>query len=128
MLITASATNIRTSPRKLSLVADLIRPLGLAQGLTTLKHLPKRAAGPLYKVLKQAQANAVHNQHLAQDKLTIKTIEINTGPTYKRFQAVSRGRGHSIKKRTSHIKIILEAVEAKPASTKVSARQSGPKN
>lgn len=109
MLITAQATNIRTSPRKIRLVADLVRPMGLDQALLTLKNLRKRAAEPLLKVLRQAQANAVNNLNLSKDKLTIKTIEINVGPTYKRGRAVSKGRSHSIKKRTSHIKIILEA-------------------
>lgn len=109
MLITASATNIRTSPRKLRLVADLVRPLPLDTALVTLKQLRKRAALPLAKVLRQAQANAVNNLNLAKDKLTIKTIEINAGPIMKRGRAVSKGRGHSIKKRTSHIKVVLWA-------------------
>ena len=108
MLITAQAKNIRTSPRKIRLVADLVRPLGLDQALLTLKNLRKRAALSLLKVLRQAQANAVNNLNLPKDKLKIKAIEINTGPTYKRGRAVSKGRGHSIKKRTSHIKIVLE--------------------
>ena len=104
----AQATNIRTSPRKLRLVADLVRPLGVDAALLTLKNLSKRAALPLAKVLRQAQANAVNNLNLAKDKLKIKTIEINAGPIMKRGRAVSKGRGHSIKKRTSHIKIVLE--------------------
>ncbi|MBU2051689.1 50S ribosomal protein L22 [Patescibacteria group bacterium] len=108
MLITAQSTNIRTSPRKLRLVADLVRPLSLDEALVTLKHIRKRAALPLGKTLRQAQANAVSNFNLPKDKLTIKTIEINVGPTYKRGRAVSKGRGHSIKKRTSHIKVVLE--------------------
>ena len=105
----AQATNIRTSPRKLRLVADLVRPLPLETALVTLKHLRKRAAVLLAKVLKQARANAVGSFNLSQDKLKIKTIEINAGPIMKRGRAVSKGRGHSIKKRTSHIKIVLEA-------------------
>ncbi len=113
MLITAQAKNIRTSPRKIRLVADLIRPLGVDQALLILKNLKKRAAEPLLKVLRQAQANAVNNLNLPKDKLKIKTIEINVGPTYKRGRAVSKGRGHSIKKRTSHIKIVLEGDPAK---------------
>lgn len=113
MKITAVASRIRTSPRKLRLVADSVRNLDLARALTLLKFFRQRAALPLFKVLKQAQANAVNNRHLAKDSLKIKTIEINAGPTYKRYQAVSRGRGHSIKKRTSHIKVILENIENK---------------
>ena len=107
MMITASATNLRTSPRKLQLVADLVRPMSVEAAITTLKQLNKRAAEPLAKVLRQAQANAVNNQNLAKEKLAIKTIEINVGPIMKRGRAVSKGRGHSIKKRTSHIKVVL---------------------
>lgn len=109
MQVTAAVTNVRTSPRKLRLVADLVRPLQLDQALATLKHLRKRAAPVLLKVLRQAQANAVNNFNLAKDKLRIKTVEINGGTVNKRWQAVSKGRGHSIKKRTSNIKIVLEA-------------------
>ena len=107
MLIKAQATNLRTSPRKLRLVADLVRSLPLATALATLKHLRKRAALLLAKVLKQAQANAVNSYSLPKDKLKIKTIEINAGPIMKRGRAVSKGRSHSIKKRTSHIKVVL---------------------
>lgn len=107
MEIIAQASSIRTSPRKIRLVADAVRSLSLDQALVMLKAIRKRAGEPLFKVLKQAQANAVNNFKLAKDKLKIKTIEINTGPTYKRGRAVSKGRGHSIKKRTSHIKVVL---------------------
>ena len=107
MKIKAESKFIRTSPRKLKLVADLIRPMSLDEALTTLKYLRKRAAVPILKTLKQAMANAVNNNNLNKDTLTIHTLEINTGPTYKRWQPVSRGRAHSIKKRTSHIKLVL---------------------
>ena len=107
MQVTASISYIRTSPRKLRLVADAVRHLDLSRALLMLKHLRERAAGPVFKALKQAQANAVNNFKLAKDKLEIKTIEINAGPIYKRGRAVSKGRSHSIKKRTSHIKVVI---------------------
>jgi large subunit ribosomal protein L22 len=113
MLITASSKFIRTSPRKLRLVADAVRHLSPELALVALKNLDKRAAGPIEKTLKQAVANAVNNFNLEKSKLKLKTLMINTGPTYKRMQPVSRGRGHSIYKRTSHIRIILESVETK---------------
>jgi large subunit ribosomal protein L22 len=123
MQVVARATALRTSPRKVRLVAGVIRSLSLDQALTNLKFLRKRAAQQLLKVLKQAQGNAVNNFKLAKDNLVIKTIEINAGPILKRFRAVSRGRGHSIMKRTSNIKVILEAKTAgKPISAKASAR------
>ena len=109
MQIKAEAKYIKQGPRKVRLVADLVRPMSLAEALTTLKHLRRRAAAPVLKVLKQAVANAVNNYKISKDSLTIQLIEVNGGPIYKRFQPVSRGRAHSIFKRTSHIKIILES-------------------
>ncbi len=118
MLITASSKFIRVSPRKLRLVADAVRHLSPQLALIQLKHLDKRAAGPIEKTLKQAVANAINNFNLQKDKLKLKTLMVNTGPTYKRMQPVSRGRGHSIYKRTSHIKIVLEAEDKKPPVAK----------
>ena len=61
--------------------------------------------------------NAVNNLNLPKDSLSIYSIEINQGPTYKRFRPVSRGRAHTILKRTSHIKLVLQSKikKAKPA-------------
>jgi len=72
----------------------------------------------LLKTFKQATANAVNNRNLSKDLLTIQSIEVNEGPTYKRWRPVSRGRAHSIFKRTSHIKIVLEAKQPKSAKPK----------
>lgn len=114
MKIKAESKFIRTSPRKIRLVADLIRKMPLGEALTTLIHLKKRAAKPMYKTLKQAQSNAVNNHNLSKDSLLIQSIEVNEGSTYKRWNPVSRGRAHSIFKRTSHIKVILRSEEPKP--------------
>lgn len=107
MQIKAETKFIKQGPRKVRLVADLVRPLALNDALTTLKHLSNRAAVPVLKVFQQAIANAVNNFNLAKDSLSIHSLEVNAGPVYKRFQPVSRGRAHSILKRTTHIKLIL---------------------
>ena len=109
MQIIAQTKFLKQGPRKVRLVADLIRPMAIEEALTTLKHLRRRAAGPVLKVLKQAVANAVNNYKLSKDSLTIQLIEVNGGPVQKRGQPVSRGRMHPILKRTSHIKIILNS-------------------
>lgn len=127
MLIKAESKFIRTSPRKLRLVADLIRPMSLNEAVIVLTHLKKRAATPMLKTLKQAIGNAVNNHNLPKDLLTIQSIEVNEGPTYKRFRPVSRGRAHSIFKRTSHIKIILKS-EPKPKSKSKSKFTPKPKS
>lgn len=118
MQIKAQSKYLRTSPRKMRLVADLIRPLPIEAALLTLKNLRSRAAEPFLKVLKQAVANAVNNFNLAKNSLKIQSVEVNPGPTAKRWQPVSRGRAHSIMKRTSHVKIVLQSKELKPVIEK----------
>lgn len=107
--IVAYQKYVRTSPRKLRLVADSVRHLLPHKALIDLKFMRKRAALVLAGVLKQAVSNAVNNQNLAKESLRIKSLEIQEGPTLKRWRAVSRGRAHRILKRMSHIKIILTA-------------------
>ncbi|MEK7513738.1 MAG: 50S ribosomal protein L22 [Patescibacteria group bacterium] len=111
MQINAQSKYLHHSPRKMRLVANLIRPLPIEAAMLALKNLRSRAAQPVLKVLTQAVANAVNNFNLAKNSLKIQSIEVNPGPTAKRWQPVSRGRAHSVMKRTSHIKIILENKE-----------------
>lgn len=99
---------LRTSPRKLRLLADAVRALAPADALAHLKFLNKSAALPLSKAIKQAVSNAKDQQGLTIDKLLFDTIDVMEGPTYKRFRAVSRGMAHSIMKRTSHIRVVLK--------------------
>ena len=115
MLIKAERKYIRTSPRKIRLVADLVRHMTINEAITTLTHLRKRAATAMLKTLKQAQANAVNNHNLSKESLQIQSIEVNEGATYKRWNPVSRGRAHSILKRTSHIRVILRSEAKKPS-------------
>lgn len=122
MQIKAERKYIRTSPRKIRLVADLVRKMSLDQAITTLTHLRKRAATAMLKTLKQAQANAVNNYNLSKESLLIQSIEVNEGATYKRWNPVSRGRAHSIFKRTSHIKVILKSESKKTKSTNKKAK------
>lgn len=117
MLIKAEQKFIRTSARKLRFVADGIKKLNPVEAIKQLKFSDKRAAEPLAKVIKQAVANAVTNAKLDKASLKFAHIEVNEGPTYKRWRAVSRGRAHSIFKRTSHVKITLTTVAPKVAKT-----------
>ncbi len=101
----------RTNPRKLRALARLFKKLPLAEMLKQLKFSPKEAGRPLLAALESAIANA-KNLKLETDRLVIKTLEIGTGPAQKRWQPVSRGTAHAYKKRTSHIRIILEEKES----------------
>ena len=108
MEVIARTKYIRVSPRKMRLVADLVRGLKTGEALAILTHLHKSAARPLLLALKQGVANATHNFHLDSESLLIKELEIGKGPTLKRGRPVARGRWHPILKRTSHIRMVLE--------------------
>lgn len=113
MEVVAKSTFIRTTPRKLKLVADQIQGLEVKKALAILENLNKRAARPILLTLKQGIGNAVNNFNLKEASLKIKTLEVRKGPVYKRWRFVSRGRAHPIQKKTSHLKIILEGKEKK---------------
>jgi large subunit ribosomal protein L22 len=107
--------NTRQTPRKVRLVANAIKDLPLEQAIKQLAVMDRRATVVMLKTIKQAIANAKNNHGVDADKLAIKEILVNGGPVYKRFNAVSRGRAHSILKRTSHITVTLEEkIEKKP--------------
>lgn len=99
----------RISPRKARLVADLIRYKDLADAINTLKNVNKKSAPIFLKLLNSAVANGVNNNGMNADKLFIKQVLVNEGPTLKRFQPRARGRAFSILKRTS--KIMIEVAE-----------------
>ncbi len=98
----------RITPRKARRVIDLIRGKRASEAMVNLKYMPYRGARLIEKVLKSAMANAEQkNNHLDIDKLTIKGAFVDPGPTMKRMEPRSMGRGNTIKKRTSHITIVV---------------------
>lgn len=105
--VRAVAKYIRTSPRKLRLVADLIRGKSAQDAWNILEFTPKRAAGPLKKCLESAIANAQNNKEIAPESLVVYRVMVDEGPTLKRFRPRARGRASSIKKRTSHITVVV---------------------
>jgi len=112
MTITASQTNTRQAPRKLRLVANAVRKLSLTQALRQLAVMERRSSIVVLKTLRQAIANAQHNHGARFEDLVLKNITIDGGSQFKRFRAVSRGRGHGILKKTSHVTVELEHVQA----------------
>jgi len=98
---------IRTSPRKLRLVAGMVRTLTPKQAIEMLPYAQKRAAEPLLKAIKTAVSNA-QNKGAQMDELVFKEIQITEGPRLKRGRPVSRGMWHPVVKRTSHIRVIVE--------------------
>lgn len=104
----AKARFVGVSARKSRLVADLIRGKKVGTALNILSFTPKASARIINKLLKSALANASQNKGIDLDNLFVKTIFVNEGPTMKRFRPRPMGRAGRIRKRTSHITIILE--------------------
>jgi large subunit ribosomal protein L22 len=98
--------NYRQSPRKVRLIADVIRGKQVNAALATLKFVDKRASGPFAKVVESALANAVQAGKVPA-KLFVKKVSVDKGPTIKRFMPRARGSASRINKRNSHISVEL---------------------
>lgn len=120
MEIKAKAKHIKASPRKVRLVVDLIRGLNVDQALNQLTFVNKKATGSIEKLVKSAIANALNNFELKENNLFIKEIRVDEGPTMKRWQPRARGRACPIRKRTSHVNIVLSELVA---SSEVKAKK-----
>ena len=105
--VRAQAKYVRSSARKARLVADHIRGKSVADARALLLHSPRSVAEPWSKLLESAVANAEHNDGLAADDLRIVEIRADEGPTLKRFRPRAMGRATKIRKRTSHLTIVL---------------------
>lgn len=107
----AKLSYARISSRKVKIVIDLIRnkPVGAAMGI--LKNTPKAASEILIKLLESAIANAENNNNMDVNNLYIAEIYANQGPTLKRIRPRAQGRAFRIRKRTSHITIVLKEKE-----------------
>jgi len=104
----AIAKYVRISPQKARLVVDLIRGKKAEEADTTLGFTDKKAAGIIRKVLKSAMANAVQNPNIDENVLYVREIFVDQGPTLKRWRARAQGRATPIKKKTSHITVVLD--------------------
>lgn len=112
MKVRAQAKYIRQSPYKVRLVLDAVRGLPVGEAATILAHANRRAAEPIAKVLHSAVANAEHNHSLDADDLFVAEAFADEGPTLKRFKPRARGRANRIRKRTSHITIVVSEIVA----------------
>ena len=109
----AKARYVRVSPMKARRVVDMIRGLPATEALTVLKFAPQAASEQVYKVVASAMANAEHNAHLRdKDRLVVAQAFVDEGPTMKRFRPRAQGRAYRIRKRTSHITVVVESRES----------------
>lgn len=103
----ATLYRYRQSPRKVRLVANLIKGKPLAVALERLTFLPKRAASPLKKILESAAANAVNNLKMSRERLVVKSVRVDKDIVLKRFRPGARGAAYRLKKRTSQVRVEL---------------------
>jgi large subunit ribosomal protein L22 len=115
----ASARYVHVTPMKARRVIDLVRGLPVEEALTILKFAPQDAARDVYKVVASAAANAEHNERLPREGLVVVEAYVDEGPTAKRFRPRAQGRAFRIRKRTSHITVV---VESRPTSSKGGTR------
>ena len=108
MAVKAIAKNVRISPRKVGIVASLVRGRSVADALVILEHTPRRSASAVKEVIKSAKANAEHNHSLKPDSLIISEISVGHGQRYKRYRPAARGRALSYQHKTSHIKVTVD--------------------
>ncbi len=109
-LYVARLRNVPTSPRKMRIVADLIRGMNVENAMSVLQHTSKEAAGRLYKLLRSAIANwEIKNEgeRVEDNQLYIKEISVDSGRMLKRIQPAPQGRAHRIRKRSNHVTLIL---------------------
>ena len=118
----ASARYVRVTPMKARRVVDLIRGLPAAEAQAVLKYAPQGATEPVGKVLDSAIANATNNHDLDVRALYVSEAYVDEGPTMKRFRPRAQGRAYRIRKRTSHITVVVAERESASAA---SARKKG---
>lgn len=122
MEIKAQLNYLRIAPRKVRLIANVIKGMKVSSAELELEHLVKRSSLPLLKLLKSAVANAKHNFQSDVDNLYIKDISVDGGPTLKRSMPRAFGRASPIRKRASHVSLVLtsEDLNGKTSPRRVS--------
>src|SRR3990172_2933453 len=113
MEVKAIAKNIRVSPYKARLVVKEIKKMKPNDAVKILGFTQKAASIPLKKVIMSAIANAKNNNNIEENSLMFKEIQVGHGLVFKRYRPISRGRAHDIRKRTSHIRVVLKGEQAK---------------
>lgn len=108
MAVKAVAKGIKMSPRKVAVVASLVRGRSVEDALTILEHTPRRSALAVSKVIASAKANADHNHGYKPGTLQITEITVNHGPRLKRYRPAAHGRALPFMKRSSHITVIVD--------------------
>lgn len=122
MQVQATAKWVRVPPRKARLVAHVVEGMPVGDALVALSFMSQAAAEDVAKVVRSAAANAENNFSLERDRLQLLRIEVDGGPTIKRFRPRARGSSFSIFKRTCHLKAVVEDGLERPARSRARVR------
>ena len=122
MPVQAIAKGVRQSPRKVGIVAQLVRGRSVEEALVILEHTPRRSAEAVRKVVMSARANADHNHNLKPDSLQILEISVTPGPRLKRYRPAAHGRALPFQRKTSHIRVVVDG-EARQAKKPAKAEE-----
>ncbi len=126
IIVRAYAKGVDQAPRKVGVVASLVRNRSVADALVILEHVPRRASEPVKKAIESAKANAINNHGVDGKTLHISTISVTVGTRLKRFKPASRGRALPFQKKTSNILVELSGAEKpkkKPAAKATEAAE-----
>ena|SRR5690348_10910315 len=118
MSVLAIAKGVRQSPRKVGVVASLVRGRTVADALVILENVPRRSAMPVLKTIQSARANADHNHNMKPDTLKIVEISVTPGPRLKRYRPAAHGRALPFQRRTSHIRVVVDGEVRAPKKPK----------
>lgn len=121
MGVIAVAKGVSMSPRKVGVVAALVRGRTVEDALTILSHVPRASAVPVRKVIESAKANADHNHKIKPETLVITEISVTPGVRLKRYRPAAQGRALPFMRRTSHIRVVVDGearTPKKPAAEK----------
>jgi large subunit ribosomal protein L22 len=110
-VVRASARYLRVTPQKARLVADQVRGMPTTEALPLLQFSPRGAAREIQKLIESAMANAENNHELVADEMRIVELNVDEGPTLRRWRARARGRATRIDKRTCHVSVALTPIE-----------------
>jgi large subunit ribosomal protein L22 len=125
MAVQAIAKGVQLSPRKVAVVAALVRGRSVEDALTILEHTPRRSALAVKKAVMSARANADHNHGYKPATLRITEIGVTPGPRLKRYRPAAHGRALPFQRKTSHIRVVVDGDKRevkKPAKAKAEAK------
>lgn len=125
--VIAKAMGIAIAPRKVSIVASLVRGRSVEDALVILSHTPRRSAEQIAKTIKSAKANAINNHNVEAKDLMISEITVTAGTRLKRYRPVARGMAHPFQKKTSHLIVEVTGTQKAPVekvSTKTTVKKT----